>query len=116
MPLRAVLDSAGSPRETSPAVANAMRWDWKVLLGIVIAAAAAGWLLTRSFHQPESDLGDLDTDLAELSQALRADATADVELIPRASAGIHLPNVLNYRRPSDFWRPALGGGPRRGRR
>ncbi len=93
-----------------------MRWDWKLLVAVVVAAVAAGWLLTRSVREPESDLDGVDTDLAELSQALRADAAADIELIPRASAGIHLPNILKYRRPADFWRPAIGGAPRRGRR
>ena len=94
-----------------------MRWDWKALVAVVIAAVAAGWLLTRSVREPEpDDLGDVETDLAELSQALRAEAATDVELIPRASAGIHLPNVVKYRRPADFWRPAIGGGSRRGRR
>jgi hypothetical protein len=87
-----------------------------VLVGIVLAAAAAGWLLTRSVYEPETDLADVDRDLEELSQALRADASADLELIPRASAGIYLPSVLTYRRSADFWRPALTGGPRRERR
>jgi hypothetical protein len=93
-----------------------MRWDWKELMGVVVVAAAAGWLLTRSVYEPAADLIDVDRDLEELSQALRADATADLELVPRVSAGISLPNVLTYRRASDFWRPALGGDPRRGRR
>ncbi len=92
-----------------------MKWDWKVLVGILIAAATAGWLLTRSVHEPEADLTDVDRDLAELSEALRADAAMDVELIPRASAGIYLPNVLAYRRSSDFWGPALRRGMRSGR-
>ena len=93
-----------------------MRWDWKALVAVVIAAVAAGWLLTRSAREPEpDDLGDVETDLAELSQALRAEAATDVDLIARASAGIHLPNVVKYRRPADFWRPVIGGS-RRGRR
>ena len=94
-----------------------MRWDWKALVAVVIAAVAAGWLLTRSTREPEpDDLGDVETDLAELSQALRAEAATDVDLIARASAGTYLPNVVKYRRPTDFWRPAIGGGSRRGRR
>jgi hypothetical protein len=91
-----------------------MRWDWKVLVAIVVAAATAGWLLTRSVHEPEVDLTEIDRDLAELSQALRADAATEIELIPLASAGIHLPNALTYRRASDFWRPVLHGA-RKGR-
>jgi len=94
-----------------------MRWDWKALVAVVIAAVAAGWLLTRSAREPEpDDLGDVETDLADLSQALRAEAATDVDLIARASAGTYLPNVVKYRRPADFWRPAIGGGSRRGRR
>ncbi len=93
-----------------------MRWDWKALVAVVIAAAVAGWLLTRSAREPEpDDLGDVETDLAELSQALRAEAATGVDLIARASAGTHLPNVVKYRRPADFWRPVIGGS-RRGRR
>jgi hypothetical protein len=93
-----------------------MRWDWKALLAVAVAAAAAGWLLTRSVREPEIDLGDVDGDLAELSQALRAEATTNIELIPRESAGISFPNVVKYRRPADFWRPVIGEAPRRGRR
>jgi hypothetical protein len=92
-----------------------MNWDWKVLVGIMIAAATAGWLLTRSVHEPQVDLTDVDRDLVELSAALRADAAMDVELIPRTSAGIRLPNVLAYRRSADFWGPALRRGTRSGR-
>ncbi len=87
-----------------------MRWDWKVLVGIVLAAVAAGWLLTRSVHESEAELADIDRDLAELSGALRADAVTENDLVPRASAGIHLPNVLVYRRSSEFWAPAMRRG------
>jgi len=87
-----------------------MRWDWKALVGLVVAAVAAGWLLTRSVHEPEpDDLGDVETDLADLSQALRVEAAIKIDLVPRTSAGIHLPTVAKYRRPAEFWRPAIGG-------
>jgi len=97
-----------------------MRWDWKALVAVMLAAIVAGWFLTRSVHEPGNDAdeaGDVDTDLAELSQALRDAANADIDLIPRESAGIHFPNTLKYKRPADFWRPVMGRpGPRGQRR
>ena len=121
MPLRLPLDSAARRRETSPAAVETMRWDWKALVAVVVAAIVAGWFLTRSVHAPVGggagggdDDADVDTDLADLSRALRDAANADIELIPRHSAGISFPNVVKYRRPADFWQPLLGRPVRRG--
>ncbi len=92
-----------------------MQWDWKVLVGAVVAAVAAGWFFTRTVHEPDVDFEAIDRDLGDLVSALRADDVANVELIPRFSAGIHFPGTFQYRRPSEFWRPAISGGPRIGR-
>ena len=85
-----------------------MQWDWKVLVGVVVAAAAAGWFFTRTVHEPDIDFEAVDRDLLDLSVALRGDDVADIELIPKFSAGIRFPATIQYRRASDFWRPAVG--------
>lgn len=92
-----------------------MRWDWKVLLGVVGAAVVAGWFFTRTVHEPEVDFDAIDRDLADLSVALRADDVDPAELVPRFSAGIHFPATIQYRRASDFWGPAVGKVGRLGR-
>src|SRR5690349_12284271 len=104
MPLRAPLDSAARRRETSPAAVETMRWDWKALVAVMLAAIVAGWFLTRTVHEPAgggadggADDADVDTDLADLSRALRDAANAEIDLIPRESAGIHFPTVIKYR-------------------
>src|SRR5689334_17919129 len=119
MPLRPPLDSAARRRETSPPAVETMRWDWKALVAVMLAAIVAGWFLTRSVHEPtgggSDDDADVDTDLADLSRALRDAANAEIDLIPRESAGIHFPTVIKYRRPVDFWQPLLGHPARGGR-
>ncbi|HEY2388283.1 MAG TPA: hypothetical protein VGK30_15085 [Candidatus Binatia bacterium] len=92
-----------------------MRWDWKVLLGVVGAAVVAGWFLTRTVHEPEIDFDAIDRDLSDLSAALHADAVDPAQLVPRVSAGIRFPSTLQYRRASDFWGPAVGRMGRIGR-
>ncbi len=92
-----------------------MRWDWKVLLGVVVAAVAAGWFFTRTVHEPDLDFDAIDRDLGDLSAALRADDVDGAELVPRFSVGIHFPTTIQYRRASDFWRPAVGNMGRVGR-
>ena len=92
-----------------------MQWNWKVLVGAVIAAVVAGWFFTRAVHEPDIDFEAIDRDLGDLASALHADDVADVELIPRFSAGIRFPTTMQYRRASEFWRPAIGSGPRIGR-
>jgi hypothetical protein len=92
-----------------------MQWDWKVLVGVVVAAAAAGWFFTREVHEPEIDFEAIDRDLADLSLALRADDIGAGELIPNFSAGFRFPNTVQYRRLPEFWRPVMGGIDRAGR-
>lgn len=92
-----------------------MKWDWKVLVGVVVAAAAVGWFFTRTVHEPNVDFEAIDRDLAELSVALRAADIGDVELIPKFSSGIRFPATIQYRRASDFWRPVVGSVGRVGR-
>ena len=99
-----------------------MQWDWKVLVGIMVAAVVAGWFLTRTVHEPTvDDSADLDRELAELAQALRGDQAIGADIIPPLATGVHFPSSLPYRRPTDFWRSVLGEtrrihGARRGRR
>ena len=85
-----------------------MRWDWKALLGVMLAAVAAGWFFTRTVHEPLVDFEAIDRDLTDLAGALRATNAAEGELVARVSAGISFPTTMQYRRPSDFWRPAMG--------
>ncbi len=100
-----------------------MRWDWKVLVGIVVAAVVAGWFLTRTVREPaDVDAEAIDRDLTALAQALRTDLNDPIEIVPPIASGIHFPSSLPYHRAVDFWRPVLGetrhirGGGRRGRR
>ena len=92
-----------------------MRWDWKVLLGVVGAAIVAGWFFTRTVHEPEVDFDAIDRDLADLSAALHADDVQPEQLVPRISSGIRFPTTIQYRRASDFWGPAVGKMGRVGR-
>jgi hypothetical protein len=92
-----------------------MKWDWKVLVGVVVAAAAAGWFFTRTVHEPDIDFAVIDRDLSDLSVALRADDIGDVELIPKFSTGIRFPTTIQYRRASAFWPPVVGSVGRVGR-
>jgi len=85
-----------------------MRWDWKALVAVVIAAVAAGWFFTRTVHEPPVDFEAIDRDLTDLAAALRADQTGDEELVARFSAGITFPTTAQYRRSSYFWQPVLG--------
>jgi len=75
---------------------------------VALAAALAGWLLTRSGgDEPDTDI---DGELAELAQALRADQTIAAELLPPAVPGGSFPSTFEYRGLAQFWQPAMGPG------
>ena len=86
-----------------------MRYDWRIVTAVVLAAALAGWLLTRS-GGGEPDTDDIEGELAELAQALRADQTIAAELLPPAIPGGSLPSTFEYRGLAQFWQPAMGAG------
>ena len=83
-----------------------MKYDWKIVTAVVVAAALAGWLLTRS-GGGEADTADIDRELTELAQALRSD-TIEAELQPPAVPGGSFPSTLEYRGLPQFWQPAMG--------
>ena len=85
--------------------------QWRVLVGAVIAAVAAGWFLTRAVHEPSPDDLEVERDLTELAAALREDQTTVFE-VPRTESisMMNFPTSLQYRRANDFWRPVFGKG------
>lgn len=88
-----------------------MKYDWRVLAGAVIVAVAAGWFLTRSVYEPTTDDLEIDRDLGELSEALRADQNTDFEVARTESTSMQrFPTSLQYRRAADFWRPVFAKG------
>jgi hypothetical protein len=84
-----------------------MTLDWRVLAGIAVVAAIAGWLLVRHTAPSDVDFDEIDRDLATLTEALQYDQRIESALLPPRSAAVELPSSLPYRRAIQFWQPAF---------
>jgi hypothetical protein len=84
-----------------------MTYDWRILGAVVLVAAIAGWLVVQLPGGRDLDPGEIDRDLAELSEVLRRDRAIEAEVLPPPVRRPSLPSTTLYRRAPLFWRSAL---------
>jgi len=84
-----------------------MTYDWRILGAVVAVAAIAGWLAVQLAGGRDLEPGEIDRDLAGLSQALRGDRTIEAEVLPPPVRRSSLPSTTPYRHAPLFWRFAL---------
>jgi hypothetical protein len=89
-----------------------MRGRWQIFIGVAVAAAIAGWLMTRSAGEPALDPDEVDRDLADLVDALRQDQRPASDLFPPAAPPVQVPAAARYRKALQFWESSTEGAPK----